>query len=249
MCRKQACPRINCNHIKTMLILVKGRWHVQARLVEPVAESINNGDSYILVTKSEVFNYIGKYSNIIEKTRAVEIASSIQEKDLGCQAIEVITINDDKLTCSRNQVEKFWSYLGVVDNEKLYIVDAGHPDEDELYESAIIDTNMVFELKDEQLVSHEKFWGTLPKIEMLDKNKYAVLELPADDADDFESIEYYAVPACTAWLENISIKMSKISGKQATFAGACKWPDDESKLSNYLEKKRSQQILGLHIKM
>ncbi|XP_077280924.1 supervillin isoform X1 [Temnothorax americanus] len=160
-----------------MLILVKGRRHVQARLVEPVAESINNGDSYILVTKSEVFNYIGKYSNIIEKTRAVEIASSIQQqKDLGCQAIEVITINDDKLTCSRNQVEKFWSYLGVVDNEKLYVVEAGHPDEDELYESAIIDTNMVFELKDEQLVSHEKFWGTLPKIEMLDKNKILVFD-------------------------------------------------------------------------
>lgn len=160
-----------------MLILVKGRRHVQVRLVEPVAESINNGDSYILVTKSEVFNYIGKYSNIIEKTRAAEIALSIQQrKDLGCQAVEVITINDDKLTCSRNQVFKFWSYLGVVDSEKLNVIEAGHPDEDELYESAIIDTNMVYELKDEQLVLHEKFWGTLPKIEMLNKNKILVFD-------------------------------------------------------------------------
>lgn len=157
--------------------------------------------------ESQVFNYIGKYSNIIEKTRATEIALSIQQqKDLGCQAVEVITINDDKLTCSRNQVQKFWSYLGAVDSERLNgmfsflfshlcgvifvfyymcilmvyynnitaVVEAGHPDEDELYESAIIDTNMVYELKDEQLVSHEKFWGTLPKIEMLDKNKVIV---------------------------------------------------------------------------
>ncbi|XP_018397433.1 PREDICTED: uncharacterized protein LOC108775536 isoform X2 [Cyphomyrmex costatus] len=160
-----------------MLILVKGRRHVQVKLVEPVVGSINNGDSYILVTKSEVFNYIGKYSNIIEKTRAAEIALSIQQrKDLGCQAVEVITINDDKLTCSRNQVLKFWSYLGVVDIERLNIIEAGHPDEDELYESAIIDTNMVYELKDEQLVLYEKFWGTLPKIEMLNKNKILVFD-------------------------------------------------------------------------
>jgi len=155
---------------------------------------------------SQVFNYIGRYSNVIEKTRAAEIALSIQQqKDLGCQAMEVITINDDKLTCSRNQIEKFWSYLGVIDIKKLNgtfsflflqyatlflyrymcttltmcynitaVVEAGHPDEDELYESAIIDTNMVYELKNEQLVSHEKFWGTLPKIEMLDKNKVTV---------------------------------------------------------------------------
>lgn len=59
-------------------------------------------------------------------------------------------------------------------NNITAVVEAGHPDEDELYESAIIDTNMVYELKDEQLVSHEKFWGTLPKIEMLDKNKVIV---------------------------------------------------------------------------
>lgn len=51
------------------------------------------------------------------------------------------------------------------------VIEAGHPDEDELYESAIIDTNMVYELKDKQLVPHEKFWGALPKIEILDQNK------------------------------------------------------------------------------
>lgn len=48
-----------------MLILIKGRRHVQARLVEPVAESINNGDSYILVTKSEVMIIISRIEHVI----------------------------------------------------------------------------------------------------------------------------------------------------------------------------------------
>lgn len=70
--------------------------------------------------KSQVFNYVGKYSNVIEKTRAAEIASSIQQqKDLGCQAAQVITINEDKPTCTKSQVHKFWSYLGVTDSEKI----------------------------------------------------------------------------------------------------------------------------------
>ena len=35
----------------------------------------------------------------------------------------------------------------------------------------MIDTNMVYEIKDEELVPLEKYWGTIPKIEMLDPNK------------------------------------------------------------------------------
>lgn len=41
-----------------MLILIKGRRHIQVRLVEPVAESINSGDNFVLVTKSEVIKRI-----------------------------------------------------------------------------------------------------------------------------------------------------------------------------------------------
>ncbi|XP_034185902.2 supervillin isoform X1 [Osmia lignaria lignaria] len=163
-----------------MLILIKGRRHIQVRLVEPVGESINSGDNFILVTKSEVYNYIGKYCNVIEKTRGAEIAMSIQQhKDLGCQASQVITINEDKITCTRSQLQKFWNYLGV-ELENVNVIDGGHPDEDELYETVMMDTNMVYEIKDEELVPLEKYWGTIPKIEMLDLNKVLVFDFGSE---------------------------------------------------------------------
>lgn len=66
-----------------------------------------------------MFNYIGKYCNVIEKARGAEIAMGIQQnKDLGTQASQVIVINEDKITCSKSQVQKFWNYLGV-DNETV----------------------------------------------------------------------------------------------------------------------------------
>ncbi|XP_026670337.1 supervillin-like isoform X3 [Ceratina calcarata] len=163
-----------------MLILIKGRRHVQVRLVEPVAESMNSGDNFVLVTKSEVYNYIGKYCNVIEKARGAEIALSIQQnKDLGCQTFQVITINEDKITCTKNQLEKFWNYLGV-ENENVDVIDGGHPDEDELYETFMIDTNMVYEIKGEELVPLEKYWGAIPKIEMLDPNKVLVFDFGSE---------------------------------------------------------------------
>ncbi|GAB1860769.1 DUF4806 domain-containing protein [Camponotus japonicus] len=71
-------------------------------------------------------------------------------------------------------------------------------------------------------------------VQIADK-PYAVLELPVHD--QFES-NIYAVPACTAWLENITVQINAKDDKQATFAAICKWPPDECKLSDYLEKKK-----------
>lgn len=54
--------------------------------------------------------------------------------------------------------------------------------------------------------------------------QYAVLELPIDN--EFEWT-VYAVPACTAWLENITVKVSAKDGKQIKFAALWKWPANE----------------------
>ncbi|XP_031843852.1 supervillin isoform X2 [Nomia melanderi] len=163
-----------------MLILIKGRRHVQVKLIAPVAENINSGDNFVLVTKTEVYNYVGKYCNVIEKVRGAKIAMTIQQnKDLGTQATQVITINEDKVTCTRSQLQKFWNYLGV-ESENIDVIDAGHPDEDELYETTMIHTNMIYEMKGEELVPLDKYWGAIPKIEMLDPNKVLVFDFGSE---------------------------------------------------------------------
>ncbi|XP_021928560.1 uncharacterized protein LOC110834074 isoform X3 [Zootermopsis nevadensis] len=161
-----------------MLLQVKGRRHVQTRLVEPIASSINSGDSYVLVTPTEVYNYIGRYSNVIERSRGAEVALNIQQKkDLGClSSRQVLTVSEEKVTCSSSQVENLWKLLDGTGS----VSGAGHPDEDELYESAIIATNMVYEVQDDELVPVTEYWGTIPKIEMLDPNKILVFDFGSE---------------------------------------------------------------------
>ncbi|XP_033608263.1 uncharacterized protein LOC111866670 isoform X5 [Cryptotermes secundus] len=161
-----------------MLLQVKGRRHVQTRLVEPVASSINSGDNYVLVTPTEVYNYVGRYSNVIERSRGAEVAMNVhQRRDLGCiNSEQVITILEEKVTCSSSQVEKFWELLGGTGPAS----GAGHPDEDELFESAIITTNMVYEVQDSELVPIMEYWGAIPKIEMLDPSKILVFDFGSE---------------------------------------------------------------------
>ena len=58
----------NCN-AGFLFLFCQGRKLVQTRLVEPVAASINSGDAYILVTDRELFQWLGKGANVIEKAR------------------------------------------------------------------------------------------------------------------------------------------------------------------------------------
>ena len=116
-----------------MLIQVKGRRFCQSRLMPPVAESINSGDCYVLVTTSQVFNWQGKFSNVIERARSAEIALTIlQRKELGCKfAAKVDTIEEEKLVASGRESRKFWKCL-TGSEEAPEVKEAGPPGEDEV---------------------------------------------------------------------------------------------------------------------
>lgn len=161
-----------------MLIQIKGRTHVQLRLVEPTFTSINQGDCFILIAPNKIYRYIGFYSNLIEQSRCKQICMSILEnKELGCTAAtKEIVINDD----SADSIDSlnFWQLLGRTGDAE--IAGAGHVDEDDLFESCLIETNAVYEFEMDQLVPVERYWGVLPRVEMLDPKKVLVFSFGSE---------------------------------------------------------------------
>uniref|UniRef100_A0A1B6HJL8 HP domain-containing protein n=1 Tax=Homalodisca liturata TaxID=320908 RepID=A0A1B6HJL8_9HEMI len=160
-----------------MLLQIKGRRHVQTRLVEPHYSSINQGDSYVLVTPSQVFHWVGEFSNVIERSRGAEIAQHIaQTRDMGCTATQVTTLQGD------TPHKQFWQLLGADEDTAANYTGAaaGHPDEDELYELALTGTNMIYEVEGEELVPRMDCWGSVPRIEILDHNKVIVLDFGSE---------------------------------------------------------------------
>lgn len=55
------------------LLLFAGRRHVQVRLVEPTARSLNSGDCFLLITPKHCFMWSGEFANVIEKAKVVNV--------------------------------------------------------------------------------------------------------------------------------------------------------------------------------
>ena len=90
----------------------------QVRLVKASHKSVNSGDAYILISndrpsKCEIYVWLGKFVNAIERSRASEVAQAIvQQKDLGCKATKVQTIEEEKSTVNAGPNKRFWQLLG-----------------------------------------------------------------------------------------------------------------------------------------
>ncbi|XP_028168519.1 supervillin isoform X1 [Ostrinia furnacalis] len=166
----------------TMLLQVKGRRRVQTRLVEPVHTNVNRGDCFVLTTPDQVYLYIGLYANVIERNRSTDIALHIHNtKDLGCKSTGVVKIDEQTKNYSNKHWNQFWSLLGITEAVEDYKpVETGHADEDEIYESCIVQTNMCYEVMDDELVPIEEYWGQMPKIAMLHQTKIIVFDFGSE---------------------------------------------------------------------
>ncbi|GFS66452.1 hypothetical protein TNIN_255841 [Trichonephila inaurata madagascariensis] len=175
---KKGAPVDPSTENKISLIQIKGRRRAQVRLVEPKASSLNHGDSYVLVTPNQVYCWHGEFSNVIERVKAAEVANLVQSsKDLGFKGqSDVIIIEEENSAHSRLQ-EEFFNVLSVKSEE---IRAAGAPDEDELYEIAIVNTNAVYRLEENELKPFDEFCGAVPKIEMLKPDMIYVFDFGAD---------------------------------------------------------------------
>ncbi|GLD62946.1 supervillin-like protein [Lates japonicus] len=161
---------------KLMLIRIKGRRHVQVRLVEPTARSLNSGDCFLLITPKHCFMWSGEFANVIEKAKASEMASFVQAKrDLGCKAPQV-TVLEEGINTESRWAKEFWSLLG----GKTKYRGAGEPEEDQLYESGVLDSNGVYRLQGDKLVPHEDAWASIPSVSLLNSKEVLVFDFGSE---------------------------------------------------------------------
>lgn len=160
------------------LIQVKGRRYAQARLVQPLGSSMNHGDSYVLVSPNQVYCWQGAFSNVIERAKALEVAALIQSsKDLGYRGQNELILIDEEKEPDDEKKQMFFETLAMkADDIRI----AGSPEEDELYEAAVVSTNAVYTLGNDELVPSDEHCGNLPKIEMLHTEKIFVFDFGAE---------------------------------------------------------------------
>nr|XP_037839368.1 supervillin-like isoform X6 [Chlorocebus sabaeus] len=161
---------------RLMLLQIKGRRHVQTRLVEPRASALNSGDCFLLLSPHCCFLWVGEFANVIEKAKASELATLIQTKrELGCRATYIQTI-EEGINTHTHAAKDFWKLLG---GQTSY-QSAGDPKEDELYEAAIIETNCIYRLMDDKLVPDDDYWGKIPKCSLLQPKEVLVFDFGSE---------------------------------------------------------------------
>ncbi|XP_023867357.1 supervillin isoform X8 [Salvelinus sp. IW2-2015] len=159
-----------------MLIHIKGWHHVQVRLVEPTARSLNSGDCFLLVTPTHCILWSGEFANTTEKAKASELASLIQTQgDLGCRACGVIHL-EEGVNTDNSLASDFWNLLG----GKTQYRGAGAPEEDELYESGVVESNCLYRLVENRLVPHEQAWAAIPTVSLLGSTEALVFDFGSE---------------------------------------------------------------------
>ncbi|XP_014897422.1 supervillin isoform X4 [Poecilia latipinna] len=159
-----------------MLIHIKGRRQVQVRVVEPSVRSLNSGDCFLLVDPNHCILWSGEFANKEERAKALELAAFIQSRrELGCRASQVVHL-EEGLNTDGPEAADFWRLLG---GRKQYRA-AGAPEEDELFEQGVVESNCVYSLMEDRLVPHEQAWASIPSTALLDSSEVLVFDFGSE---------------------------------------------------------------------
>lgn len=166
----------------TMLIHIKGRRHLQVRLVEPSVKSLNSGDCFALVTEKDLFSWIGKDCNPYEKAKVTEIVSKIKAKsELDCKARDIVTIEDGDADYGAAW-DKFLRILKI-DTSDNKIRDAQSMPKDEEYEKGCVRGNMVYKIHwtdPPTLMPVESMCGHIPQVSILDTKEVFIFDFGSE---------------------------------------------------------------------
>jgi supervillin len=154
-----------------MLLVVKGRRVCQTRLVEPCVQSVNSGDSHLLITPDAVHVWLGAFSNVIERSKASDLGAQIHQKhDLGVRPTsQLFVIHEEKHALLRS-AQRFWTTLGA-DAACTTAQTPGSSEEDELYESFMNEVNFVYTFDNDALIMSTEHSHKALKHGMLDSKK------------------------------------------------------------------------------
>lgn len=165
--------------------------------MEPIAESINSGDCFILIATNILYLWIGELTNVIEKSKATDIYEWIKSKrDMGIKSSTKCAIIEEK-NCLPDAMsvnaETFWSLLGGFKNYQQVT----SINEDEEFEMLISDTNMVYRVIDDfndhrtnenhddsaenyALYPLTQYWGCVLSYNMLDEDHVYVFDFGSE---------------------------------------------------------------------
>jgi supervillin len=162
-----------------MLILVKGRRQCSLRLVNPTAESLNEGDCYLLITSLKVFAWLGRYANGLERSRTTDLLDYLkQNRDFGLRGEVKYFILDQATDDTENDIHAEFSDIlnGSINDYKPmdFVTD------DDFYETNIIELNRVYRVENDLLMPLDEFCFHSLSVKILDSNDVLVFDFGSE---------------------------------------------------------------------
>ncbi|CAF0992532.1 unnamed protein product [Rotaria sordida] len=162
-----------------MLILIKGRRQCSLHLVNPIYESINEGDCYLLITPLKVFAWLGRYANTLEKTKTTDLIDYLkQNRDFGLRnEVKYFILDQAKDDTENDSHAEFRDILqGEIDDYKSinYVID------DDFYETNINELNRIYRVENDLLMPLDDLCFHSLSIKILDSNEVFVFDFGSE---------------------------------------------------------------------